>query len=92
MHDDLGHLLRHAGLGGLASAFDPLGQIHFGRTEAPKPRRYSWKVVMSEASCHSICQQHRLWWAAASSRSAMKIDHSENYRVTAKVGCYSDPQ
>jgi hypothetical protein len=32
MHDDLGHLLRHAGLGGLASAFDPLGQIHFGRT------------------------------------------------------------
>jgi hypothetical protein len=25
---------------------------------APKPRRYSWKVVMSVASCHSIYQQH----------------------------------
>ena len=60
---------------------------------APTPRRYSWKVVMSEASCHSIYQQHRFWRAAASSRSAQtKIDHSENYRVTAKVGCYSDPQ
>jgi hypothetical protein len=38
-------------------------------------------------------QQHPIVVAAASSRSAqMKIDHSENYCVTAEIGCYSNPQ